>query len=138
MDHLVARQPHGVMWLGQRADMPDLYAAADVVVVPSTWPEPLARSLLEAMACGRPVLASAVGGLPEVLTPPLDRLLVRPGDPHALAAAIDGMRDWHWEEPDLGAQCRQAVLDRFTLDHHLDAVEAVFRRSVHDRPTARP
>src|SRR5207253_5866057 len=51
MERLVARQPPGVIWLGQRADMPEVYAAADVLVFPSVWPEPFGRSIVEGMAC---------------------------------------------------------------------------------------
>ncbi|NKD55478.1 MULTISPECIES: glycosyltransferase [unclassified Haematospirillum] len=67
----------------------DIYRAmekAQVVVVPSLWPEPFGRAALEGMAAGAAVVASAVGGLPEVLGP--TGFLVPPGDPDALGVAI--------------------------------------------------
>ncbi|MCE5203451.1 MAG: glycosyltransferase family 4 protein [Actinomycetia bacterium] len=68
------------------ADLAWWYAAADVVVVPSRY-EGFGLVALEAMACGRPVVATAVGGLPEVV-PPKAGALVPPRDPAALADAI--------------------------------------------------
>lgn len=65
-----------------------LYRAADVIVVPSVWPEPLSRVLLEAMRFGRPVVATAVGGTPEVVEHGVTGLLVPKRDPEALAKAV--------------------------------------------------
>ena len=75
-----------VRFLGRRADIPALMAAADVVVVPSRWEgQPLV--LQEALRAGRPVVASRAGGIPE-LTGEDGALLVPPGDAAALAAAV--------------------------------------------------
>ncbi|MFI5324618.1 MAG: glycosyltransferase family 4 protein [Candidatus Rokuibacteriota bacterium] len=65
-----------------------LYRAADVVVVPSVWPEPLSRVLLEVMRIGRPVVATAVGGTPETVEHGVTGLLVPRQDPEALAKAV--------------------------------------------------
>ena len=65
-----------------------LYRAADVVVVPSVWPEPLSRVVLEAMWFGRPVVATAVGGTPEMVEHGVTGLLVPRRDPDALAKAV--------------------------------------------------
>ncbi|HMK64069.1 MAG TPA: glycosyltransferase family 4 protein, partial [Acidimicrobiales bacterium] len=66
-----------VTFLPGRPDVVDLLRCADVAVVPSLWPEPLARSVLEPLACGVPVVASQVGGNPEVLSGWLAGMLVR-------------------------------------------------------------
>lgn len=73
--------------IGQQ-DLFALYRAAAVVVVPSTWPEPLSRVLLEAMRLGRPVVATAVGGTPEAVEHGVTGLLVPKRDAAALARAI--------------------------------------------------
>jgi glycosyltransferase involved in cell wall biosynthesis len=65
-----------------------LYRAADVIVVPSVWPEPLSRVLLEAMRIGRPVVATAVGGTPDAVEHGVTGLLVPRQDPEALAKAV--------------------------------------------------
>ena len=56
---------------GQRNVVTPLHAS-DVVVVPSVWREPFGRTVIEALATGRPVVASRVGGIPEILTGPLE------------------------------------------------------------------
>ncbi len=76
-----------VVFLGHRNDIPGLLAACDVFVLPSLW-EGLPLSILEAMAAKRPVVASRVGGNPEVIADGETGLLVPPASPEALAAAI--------------------------------------------------
>ncbi|HET9464103.1 MAG TPA: glycosyltransferase [Gemmatimonadales bacterium] len=79
------------IFLGHRSDIPDLLAAADLLVLPSLY-EGLPVSVLEAMAAERPVVATAIGGTDEAITHELNGLLVPPGDPGALAAAIQRVR----------------------------------------------
>lgn len=80
----------GVMWLGERPDAADLVADADVLLALSTTPEPWGLSVVEALACGVPVVATGLGGHVEIL----DRAgadagrLVTPSDPAATAAAL--------------------------------------------------
>jgi glycosyltransferase involved in cell wall biosynthesis len=76
-----------VVFLGYRGDIPALLAACDLVVLPSLY-EGLPLSLLEAMAAGKPVIASRIGGVDELVANDENGLLVEPGDPHALAEAI--------------------------------------------------
>lgn len=76
-----------VVFLGHRDDVPELLAACDLLVLPSLF-EGLGLALLEAMAAGKPVVASAVGGIDEVVIDGETGLLVPPADPVALADAI--------------------------------------------------
>jgi glycosyltransferase involved in cell wall biosynthesis len=94
----------------------------DVLVLPSRQ-EPFGTVLSEAMAVGTPVVATRVGGLPEVVEDGITGRLVNPGDPDALAAAIVDVlaaRD-EMREP-----ARQAAA-RFHTEHHADLVEALLR-----------
>ena len=76
-----------VRFLGSRADIPDLMASLDLFVLP-TRAEPLGIVILEAMAAGVPVIASKVGGIPEMLSSPEIGTLVDPLTPEAFAQAI--------------------------------------------------
>jgi phosphatidylinositol alpha-mannosyltransferase len=74
-------------------DLPPIHAACDVFVAPNTGGESFGIVLLEAMAAGLPVVASDIPGFDEVVTDGLDGLLVRPGDPAALEAAVARLLD---------------------------------------------
>jgi glycosyltransferase involved in cell wall biosynthesis len=88
-DSAVSLKPH-IRFLGlvPRTQMPALYTAADMVCVPSVWPDPHPTVVCEAMAAGRPVIGSAVGGITETIKHGKSGYLVPPGDEEALAAAI--------------------------------------------------
>jgi glycosyltransferase involved in cell wall biosynthesis len=79
-----------------------------LLVVPSTWQEPLGLVVLEAMACGIPVVASAVGGLPEIVADGFNGRLVKPGDAAGLAATLDELMS----DAELRALMRENCLQR--------------------------
>lgn len=99
--------------LGFREDVGALLDELDVVALPS-WTEGLPMSLLEAMAHGRPVVATPVGGTPEVVADGETGLLVPPRDPAALAAALRRLVDDPELRRRLGEAGRQRVAERFT------------------------
>jgi glycosyltransferase involved in cell wall biosynthesis len=111
--------------------MADVYAAADVVVNPARFAEPFGRVAPEALMAGRPVAASRVGAIPEVIRDGVDGLLVEPDDPDALAAAVTRLA----AEPELAVRLaesgRRRVLERFGYAQDLAAwrqvIEAMFR-----------
>jgi glycosyltransferase involved in cell wall biosynthesis len=88
-----------VEWTGFTRDVDAELARMDVFVLPSLFGEGLPLVVLEAMAAGVPVVASRVEGTPEAIRDGRDGLIVQPGDPHDLAAAlkrvISGQVDWH-------------------------------------------
>jgi glycosyltransferase involved in cell wall biosynthesis len=112
-----------VSWTPARRDIVALIPAADVSVVPSLWPEPLSRSVMEPLGCGIPVVASRAGGNPELLTDWLAEFLVEPGDDTALAGRLAALRGWRTGQPDLGARCRHEAEERFSLRAEIDAIE---------------
>jgi glycosyltransferase involved in cell wall biosynthesis len=113
-----------VTWLDRRLDVTSLLAAADVAVLPSLVFETQGMVLIEAMSCGTPAVASAIGGLPETLHGFPDHL-VPPGDAVALAAVLDRMVGWRRHSPTLGDDSRQWVKDHLTLDRSVGAVSAL-------------
>ena len=128
-----AAQRHGtdVRFLGARRDVPALLAAADVVVVPSHW-EARALIVQEALVAGRPVVASRVGGIPE-LTGEDAALLVPAGDAGALSAAVQAVLD----DPALAARLAAAARARGAgLPSAADAVDAAL--AVYERLAAEP
>ncbi len=107
---------------GQRQDVPALLAAADVVAVPSAWEgQPLI--VQEALRAGRPMVASRVGGIPD-LTGPDGAVLVPPGDPGLLAAAVTRLLD---DEPAAAAQAASALARAALLPTEEAALEQVLR-----------
>lgn len=122
----VARQ---VEWLGQRDDVGDLLAAADAFVLPSRA-EGLGVAALEAMAAGRAVVASAVGGLAEAVIDGRSGLLVPPGDAVALAAALERLL----REPDLRAALAAGgparVAEGFLAEQMVAAYERLYREAL--------
>jgi glycosyltransferase involved in cell wall biosynthesis len=120
------RESHGldVTWLDRRVDVAPLMAAADLLVLPSEVPETQGMVVSEAMACGTPAVATAVGGLPETLSGFPDHL-VPPGDAMALAGVVDHLIQWRRHTPSLGSDSRQWVLDHLDLDRTVGEVSAL-------------
>ena len=115
-----------VTWLPNRPDVITPLHAADVVAAPSEWDEPFGRVVVEAMSTGRPVVATAVGGIPEVLTGPFARFLVPRSDSGELARRLSSLATWRTDEPGLGVDCRAHVARHFSqvsmadgIEHHL-------------------
>lgn len=109
-------EPH-VEWLGVQQDIPAVLASLDTVIVPSTYPESFGRSVLEAQAVGRPVVASRVGALAEIVAHEQTGLLVPPGDPSALAAAIARLKDDASLRERLVAAARRRVEADWDMQH---------------------
>lgn len=77
-----------VRFLGQRSDVPDVIGACDVIVHTSISPEPFGNVIVEGLASGRPVIATAGGGALEIIREGVDGLLVRPGDVASLVTTV--------------------------------------------------
>jgi len=106
------------VFMGHRSDVARVLTAMDVVAVPSLE-EGLSYSILEAMATGIPVVASRVGGIPELVRHEETGLLVDPSSPSSLAGAIRRVLD----DTDLGSRLSGAALefvDQFSMDRHIE------------------
>jgi glycosyltransferase involved in cell wall biosynthesis len=116
---------HRVVFTGRRDDIPAVTAALDVAVLPS-WREAQGLSILEAMALSRPVVASDVGGIPEMIEDGVTGLLVEHDNPVALAAAIVRLL----KDPGYAAAIAKAghdlVHDRFCIELMVKAIEQIY------------
>lgn len=110
--HVLGRIPN--------ADFLQLAALAHLVVVPSVWPEPLSRVALEALSLGTPVVATAVGGTPEIVAHEVNGLLTPKSSPAALAAAITTLLQDEAHRARLAQGARIFVADRLAADSAVD------------------
>ena len=118
-----------VHFLGRREDVPQILAAADVVVMPS-YREAQGLAIVEALAANRPVIASNVGGIPEMIHSGENGLLVPSHDPSALAAAIALLfRDRALAER-LANAGHELVHEKFCVDDMLRDIEAIYLLAV--------
>ncbi len=118
-----------VSWMGERQDVPQLVRALDVLLLPSRE-EPFGRALIEAMALGVPVIATNVGGPPEIIEDGREGHLLSPDAPAAWARAIRSIA----ESPDrglaIGLAGRRRVQLAFTAEHHAAAMLGVYERAI--------
>jgi glycosyltransferase involved in cell wall biosynthesis len=135
-DELRPLAPEGVRFLGavEAARMPELVAGARALVLPSIWYEGAPRSVLEAYAAGVPVIASSIGGLPDLVEDTVTGLLVPPRDSASLAAAIERLSD-DAESLRLGEGAWKEWSERYAPEVALKDLERVYRRAL-DRRTA--
>lgn len=126
IDRLRTMAPSGCDWLPMRRAVVPMLHAADVLVLPSRWDEPFGRVVIEAMATGRPAVAAAVGGIPEILRGEFSGLLFPRGDAAALADRLRTLQCWRQENPALAARCADHVAEHFSLDAFVSALERVF------------
>jgi glycosyltransferase involved in cell wall biosynthesis len=119
------RIAHRVVFTGRRDDVPAVTAALDVAVLPS-YREAQGLAILEAMALSRPVVASNVGGIPEMIEDGVTGLLVPPRDPAALAAAIVRLLKDHSLADTLARAGHDLVHDRFCIELMVKAVEEIY------------
>jgi glycosyltransferase involved in cell wall biosynthesis len=117
-----------VVFTGRRDDVPAVVAGLDVAVLPS-YREALGLSILEAMALGRPVVASNIGGIPEMVEDGVTGLLVPPGDAPALATAIIRLLEDHQLADMLGRAGHDLVHERFCIERVVAAIEAIYERA---------
>jgi len=119
-----------VLVLGHREDVPQILTASDVVVDASYAGAGITGSIREALACERPVVATALAGMPELVIEGETGLLVPPRDPEALGRALRRMLDNPtWAQTMARAGCKR-VDAHFSLRAKLDATEALYRRLI--------
>ncbi|HEX3220088.1 MAG TPA: glycosyltransferase [Candidatus Limnocylindria bacterium] len=114
-----------IIFTGRREDVSALTADLDIAVLPSLR-EAQGISILEAMARRKPVVASGVGGIPEVVVDGVSGLLVPPADPSALASALARLAASEPMRARMGDAGRRIVEERFSMEAHVRAIQAIY------------
>jgi glycosyltransferase involved in cell wall biosynthesis len=114
-----------VIFAGRREDVPRIMAALDVVTLPSLW-EGFGLVLLEAMAVARPIVASRVSAIPEIVVEGETGLLVPPRDVDALAAALIALLRDQQRATEMGRRGRVRLEQEFTLGKMIEATDRVY------------
>jgi glycosyltransferase involved in cell wall biosynthesis len=114
-------------FLGFRRDVPRIVQAFDIIAVPSHV-EPLGNATLEAMAAGRPVVGSNVGGIPEMVDAGNTGLLVPPSDPETLARALESLVHQPERRDAMAAAARRRARDVFSIEAHGRRLQAQYDR----------
>ena len=114
-----------MFFLGERADVPALLQTANLVVVPSRW-EGLPMAALEAMAAGKPIIATSVGGLAEIIEDGVTGFLVPPEDPKRLAESIASLLRSTDMATCVGTRAREFVQTHFSIDLMTDRILGLY------------
>lgn len=117
-----------VIMLGDRSDIPEILASADLLALPSYGHEGVPQAVLQAMAMEKPVVTSPVGSLTEVVADGRNGRLIPPGDSAALAAAILSILHDPEGARRMGQAGRRLVLERYSLSTMIDRVETLYQR----------
>jgi glycosyltransferase involved in cell wall biosynthesis len=116
---------HRLTFIGRSDDVPALLRSSDIFVLPSRS-EALPNAVIEAMAAGLPVVASRVGGIPELISPGVNGTLVPPDDPQALAAAIVDLMERPSFARTLGWAARALVEQEYSFDRMVTRVTSMY------------
>lgn len=137
-DAVYAYQSSSVRFLGRvpHAEMPDIYRVADMVIVPSIWPEPFSMSALDGLASGLPVVASRTGGPPEMIDERRNGLLVPPGDEEELGRAIVSLARNPTRRAEMGSNAR-ARARSMTWARYTEEMEVLYQSLLDGVPADR-
>jgi glycosyltransferase involved in cell wall biosynthesis len=123
------------LFAGYQRDVAPWYAICDVVVLASAS-EGTPVTIIEALAAGRPVVATRVGGVPDVVEEGETGFLVRPGDTHALAERLEILARDPERRVAMGETGRQRVLERYAVGRLVDDIDALYRELLEPATTS--
>ena len=118
----------GVIWHGHVANIQDVWACADIAVLPAIAREGMPRAVLEAAASGRPLIVTDVPGCRHFVRDGIEGLIVPPSDPDALAAALEKLARDAALRARMGAAARARVLSGYTIDHVTAGIREAYSR----------
>ena len=115
-----------VIFTGFRSDVPRLLAAMDVVVLSSSAPEPFGRVVIEGMAARKPVVATAAGGVLDIIEDGVNGLLVPLQDSRAMAEAVLGLLSDREKAQQMGSAAYQHVKEKFTVQRQVATIQQLY------------
>jgi glycosyltransferase involved in cell wall biosynthesis len=129
LHHFIRKQglENHFTFTGPRTDVADILSAIDVLIHASVRPDPLPRVVLEGMLMGKPIIGSAVGGVPEMISDGVTGRLVPPADPGALAEAIGFLVRDREKAREMGRKAAERVRERFHTKLHVERIEAIYQ-----------
>lgn len=122
---------NSVRFLGHRSEVARHYQASDIFVLPS-YAEGMPNSLLEAMACGLPVIASRIGGVVDAAEDSKSGILFEPGDVSGLANAMIRLLNDEELRKRLGEKARKRIVESFSIDRIADKYIKLYNRLIAD------
>lgn len=108
-------------------DLPTYYCAADLSIMPTRALEGFGLPILESMACGTPVLGSAVGAIPEIIGGFDADLLMPDIEPSTIAAGVIRALDSCGADPDIRRKCREYACEHYSWDTHVDRLRELYQ-----------
>jgi glycosyltransferase involved in cell wall biosynthesis len=125
---LEAWRDEGIIeWWGKRDDMPDVYAQANIVCLPSTYGEGVPKVLIEASSCERASVTTDTAGCREIIKHGVNGLLVPPHDLDALTSAVEHLIHHPEERQQMGKNGREIVLNDYTFKQVADETFTLYR-----------
>jgi glycosyltransferase involved in cell wall biosynthesis len=122
-----------IEWWGKRNDMPSVFAQAHLVCLPSTYGEGIPKVLIEAAACGRPIVANDVPGCREIVRHNENGLLVPPKNPEALADALQKLIENPGLRMQMGARGRKIVEQEFSQEIIIEQTLELYRETLKEK-----
>lgn len=126
-----------VEFMGECRDIPEILSQWDIAVVPSVWNEPFGLVCVEAMYAGIPLVATKVGGIPEIVEDGVTGILVPPKDDDAIAKAIINLLENRNLRETLAANARKRVQDHFSADRMAKDVINIYEQLLSKRPVVK-
>jgi len=122
-------QESGVVeWWGKKDDMLEVFRLADIICLPTTYGEGVPKVLIEAAACGLPIVATNVPGCREIVRRGDNGFLVPPGDVEALFGAVKSLLDNSELRSEMGARGRALVISDFSIEQVIDKTLKLYRK----------
>ncbi len=120
-----------ILFLGKRHDIPNILSSIDVFIQPTLTREGLPLAITEAMASGKPVVATDVGGVSEAIIDKSTGILVPPGNHNALAEGVLSLLRNPSQRREIAMNGRQHCLKRFSSETMIEKIEALYRSDFH-------